>query len=130
MPWNRFGGGNATRYYAENILVLSYNSNGTLEWTNVIPKSQYDDESDNMISYQLVNTGGEIHFLFNQFEKRTLLLNDQTMAPTGKITRNPTLKNLDKGYEFMPRLGKQVSARQMIIPCVYRNFLCFSKIDF
>jgi hypothetical protein len=52
------------------------------------------------------------------------------MAPTGKITRNPTLKNLDKGYEFMPRLGKQVSARQMIIPCVYRNFLCFSKIDF
>jgi len=130
MPWSRFGGTNATRYYAENILVLSYNPNGGLEWTNVIPKSQYDDESDNMISYQLVNTGGEIHFLFNQFEKRTLLLNDQTMAPTGKITRNPTLKNLDKGYEFMPRLGKQVSARQMIIPCVYRNFLCFAKIDF
>jgi hypothetical protein len=96
----------------------------------VIPKSQFDDESDNMISYQIVNTGGELHFLFNQFEKRTLLLSDQTMAPNGKITRNPTLKNLDKGYEFMPRLGKQVSGRQMIIPCLYRSYLCFSKIDF
>jgi hypothetical protein len=128
-PWNRFGGSN-TRYYAENILVLSYNPEGGLEWSNVIPKSQYDDESDNMISYQVVNTGGEIHFLFNQFEKRTLLLNDQTLDANGKITRNPTLKNLDKGYEFMPRLGKQVSARQMIIPCLYRSYLCFAKVDF
>jgi hypothetical protein len=128
-PWNRFGG-SSTRYYAENIMVLSYNANGGLEWSNVIPKSQFDDESDNMLSYQIVNTGGELHFLFNQFEKRTLLLNDQTMAPNGKITRNPTLKNLDKGYEFMPRLGKQVSARQMIIPCLYRSYLCFAKIDF
>jgi hypothetical protein len=129
MPWNRFGG-SSTRYYAENIMVLSYDANGGLEWSNVIPKSQFDDESDNMISYQIVNTGGELHFLFNQFEKRTLLLNDHTIAPNGKITRNPTLKNLDKGYEFMPRLGKQVSARQMIIPCLYRSYLCFAKIDF
>lgn len=129
MPWNRFGG-SSTRYYAENIMVLSYNANGGLEWSNVIPKSQFDDESDNMISYQIVNTGGELHFLFNQFEKRMLLLNDHTIAPNGKITRNPTLKNLDKGYEFMPRLGKQVSARQMIIPCLYRSYLCFAKIDF
>ena len=129
MPWNRFGG-SSTRYYAENILVLSYNANGGLEWSNVISKNQFDDESDNMISYQIVNTGGELHFLFNQFEKRTLLLNDQTIAPNGKVTRNPTLKNLDKGYEFMPRLGKQVSSRQVIIPCLYRSYLCFAKIDF
>ena len=40
-----------------------------------------------------------------------------SMTPDGKINRNPTLKNLDKGYEFMPKYGKQVSARQMIIPC-------------
>src|SRR6185295_4489414 len=107
-----------------------YDRHGGMEWSNVITKSQYDDESDNMISYQLVNTGGEIHFLFNQLEKRTLLLHDQMLDATGKITRNPTLRNLDKGYEFMPRLGKQVSAKQMIVPCLYRNYLYFAKIDF
>lgn len=131
MPWNRYGYGgmNATRYFAENIMVLSFNKEGGLEWSNVINKSQYDDETDNMISYQVMNTGGEIHFLFNQVERRTPLLNDQTLGADGKIIRNPTLKNLDKGYEFMPRFGKQVSARQMIIPCLYRNYLCFAKID-
>ena len=130
MPWNRYGNMNATRYYAENIMVLSFNSDGVLEWSNVVDKSQYDDENDNMISFQSVNTGSEIHFLFNQYERRTLLLHDQSIGADGKVLRNPTLKNLDKGYEFMPRFGKQVSSRQIIIPCLYRNYLCFAKIDF
>jgi len=52
------------------------------------------------------------------------------VTPSGGMTRNPTLKNLDKGYEFLPKFGKQVSAKQMIIPCLYRNYICFAKIDY
>jgi len=129
-PWNRWNTGSITRYHAENIMVLSYDAEGNVEWSNVIPKSQFDDESDNMVSFQVMNTGGEVHFLFNAFERRVLMLNDQSLSAEGKITRNPTLKNLDKGYEFMARYGKQVSARQMIMPCLYRNYLCMAKIDF
>jgi len=111
-------------------MVLSFSKDGVLEWSNVIPKSQFDDDNDNNISFSVMNTGGDVHFLFNQVERRTSMLSDQSIGPDGKITRNPTLRNLDKGYEFMPRLGKQVSSRQMIVPCLYRNYLCFSKIDF
>ncbi|MBL7732541.1 MAG: hypothetical protein JNM88_15300 [Chitinophagaceae bacterium] len=120
----------AVRYHADNICVLSYNSNGKLEWSNVMAKSQYDDESDDDISFQLMNTGGQLHFLFNQLERRNNLLTDFSIAPDGQMNRNPTLKNLDKGYEFLPKYGKQVSARQMIIPCLYRNYICFAKIDY
>lgn len=129
-PWNRWNNGMNTRYNAENIMILSFNENGSVDWSSVIPKTQYDDESDNMISFQLVNTGGDIHFLFNMSEKRTIMLNDQSVAADGKVTRNPTLKNLDKGYEFMTRSGKQVSSRQVIVPCLYRNYLCFAKIEY
>jgi hypothetical protein len=111
-------------------MILSFNRDGGLEWSNVLQKSQFDDESDNTLSFQTLNTGGELHFIFNQFEKRALLLTDQTINADGKITRVPTLKNLDKGYEFMPRFAKQVSARQVIVPCLYRGYLCFAKIDF
>jgi hypothetical protein len=96
----------------------------------VIGKSQFDDETDDMISYQLMNTGSEIHFLFNQQERRNNLLTDFSLTPAGELNRNPTLKNLDKGYEFLPKYGKQVSARQMIIPCAYRNYICFAKVDY
>ena len=129
-PWNRGYMGNAVRYHAENIMILSFDKEGNMEWSNIVPKSQFDDDSENQISHQLMNTGGELHFLYNQYEKRNLLLNDQSIAPDGKLTRYPTLRNLDKGYDFMPRYGKQVSSTQTIIPCMYRNYLCFAKIDF
>jgi hypothetical protein len=119
-----------TRYHADNIVVLSFDKDGKLQWNNVISKSQFDDDTDDLISYQLMNTGGQLHFLFNVEERRINLLNDYTLAADGSINRNPTLKNLDRGYEFMAKYGKQVSAHQMIVPCVYRNNICFAKIEF
>lgn len=120
----------AVRYHADNIAVISYNNKGEQEWSNVMGKSQFDDESDDFVSYQMMNTGGQLHFLFNLQERRNNLLTDFSISPAGELSRNPTLKNLDKGYDFMPKYGKQVSARQSIIPCQYRNFICFAKIDY
>jgi hypothetical protein len=131
--WRRdpfFNSRNNMRYNADNITVLSFDKNGKLEWSNVIHKEQFDDESDDRISYQTVNTGGQIHFVFNMDEKRVLLLNDFTLSPDGQITRNPTLKNLDRGYEFMPKYGKQVSSTQLIVPCYYKNSIVFAKVEF
>lgn len=133
-PWWRSYGmnnmNNLTRYFADNIAVISFEPGGKVEWSNVIRKSQYDDNTDNYIGFGLFNTGEQLHFIFNTQEKRTMILNDQTIAPTGQIDRNPTFKNLDKGYDFMPRHAKQVGARQAIVPCQYRGFTCFAKIEF
>lgn len=128
-PWNRWGN-QSTRHHAENILILSFDQKDTLEWSNVIPKSQFDDQTDGLISHQIMNTGGELHFLFNLYERRTLLLNEQSVSADGRITRKPTLKNLDRNIEFMPRYGKQISSRSIVMPCQFRNYLIFAKIDF
>ena len=125
-----YGNSQNVRYHADNIVILSFDKDGQLQWNNVIAKGQYDDNTDDLISYQLMNTGGQLHFLFNMEERRVNLLNDYTVAPGGDINRNPTLKNLDKGFDFMAKYGKQVSVRQMIIPCLYRNSICFAKIEF
>lgn len=132
MPWRGYGYNNntQTRYYADNVMVISFDSTAKMEWSNVISKSQFDDESDNLISYGNMIAGGEVHFLFNTFERRTYVLTDQSLDASGKITRYPTLKNLDKGYDFLPRFAKQVSAKQLIIPCFFRNYLCFARVDF
>jgi hypothetical protein len=126
----RYGGSQPTRYHAENIVILSFNKLDSLEWSNVVAKSQFDDQTEATISHQIMNTGGELHFLFNLYERRTLLLNDQSVGPDGKVVRNPTFKNLDRDIEFMARYGKQISAKSMIMPCQFRNYLIFAKIDF
>jgi hypothetical protein len=118
------------RYYYNNIAVMNVDKDGKLVWSNIIHKEQYDDGDDNFLSYLIMNAGGELHFLFNELERRNQLLSDQSISPDGKLTRNPTLKSLDRGYQFMPRFAKQVSAKQIIVPCMYRNYICFAKIDF
>ncbi len=130
-PWYRSGFGfQNTRYFADNIAILSFDSTAKLSWSSVIHKSQYDDNTDDFIGYTTMNTGNEVHFLYNQTERKNVLLSDQKVTPDGKVEQMPTLKNLDRGYEFMPRLGKQVAAKQMIIPCTFRNYICFAKVDF
>lgn len=127
---DRYMMGQNVRRHADNVTVLSFDPTGKLEWSGVIHKGQYDDETDDRISYMMANTGNQIHYFFNVEERRALLLNDYTLSPDGKLSHNPTLKNLDRGYEFLPRYGKQVSGYQMIVPCYYRNYICFAKIEF
>lgn len=127
---NRWYDNQNVRYQADNIVVLAFNKEGQKEWSSVIAKEQFDDQTDDLLSYKVMNTGEQVHVLFNNLEKRMQLLNDFTITPDGKITRNPTLKGLDKGYEFMPKYGKQVSSKQLIIPCIYRNYLCFAKLEY
>lgn len=131
-PWGRYGYMNPqyTRYFADNIAIVSFDSTAKTEWANIIPKSQYDDNTDAFIGYGTLKTGSEVHFLFNQLEKRTQILNDQSINGEGKVTRNPTLHNLDRGFDFMPRYARQVGSRELVIPCQYRNYVCFARVLF
>ncbi|HEV7621438.1 MAG TPA: hypothetical protein VGO09_06890, partial [Flavisolibacter sp.] len=54
---NRYDNSQAVRYHADNITILSFDKNGTLQWSDVIHKDQFDDESDDRVSYELANTG-------------------------------------------------------------------------
>jgi len=130
-PYNRWGtSSGATRFHSENIVVMSFTKDGNLEWNSTIPKSQYDDDNDGLISHQMMITGGELQLFYNSYERRTLLLHNESIAPDGKVSRHPTLKNLDREIDFMPRYGKQVSARALVLPCMNRNSLTFAKIEY
>ena len=139
-PWNNgyynYGGmnnnlgGNTKQFYADNIAIVSFEPDGKMEWSNVIRKTQSDDETDNFISYGIVNSGDQLHFLFNIQDKKSSMLTDQSISPVGQIDRSPTIKSLDKGYDFMPKHIKQVGLKQAIVPCIYRGYTIFAKIEF
>lgn len=125
--WNDMQG---TRYHYDNVAILSFDETGEMQYSNFVHKSQFDDGADLYLSYMLVNVGSELHFLFNELDRRQYVLSENTIGPDGKVNRMPTLRNLDKGFTWMPRYGKQISGRTVIIPCIYRNYICFAKIDF
>ena len=128
--YNRYGNTGLTRYHADNVVVGDFDKEGKLVLSNTIRKSQFDDDNEALVSYQLVNTGSTLRFIYNDYEKRDVVLAYQSIDKEGNVTRPPTLKNLDKGFSFLPRYGKQVSSNTIIIPCLYRNYLCFAKVEF
>jgi len=129
-PYGSYNYNQSTRYYYANIIILSMDKTGNIDWSRVIQKDQFDDDNENFLSFSTMNSGGEIHFLFNDDKNKNQIIADHSISPSGLVTRNPTLKSRERGYQFMPSLSKQVGARQLIIPCVYRNYICFAKIDF
>jgi hypothetical protein len=129
-PWMMGSGAGGTRYNAENIVIMAFDKNGKLLLHNQVVKSQFDDSSPNMISYYMANTGNGLQFVYNDYEARNLVLAYQTLNAEGKIIRNPTIKGLERDYKLLPRFAKQVERRVVIIPCIYRNSLCFTKLEF
>jgi hypothetical protein len=129
-PWSRWNSYSSTRYFAENIMIFFFNSEGKLEWSNVVRKTQFDDNNDMFLSFQIFNAGNSVRFLFNQLEKRELILNSATINAAGEMKRDPTLRNLDKTYDFMPRFGKQIALKEIVLPCMHKNFICFAKLEY
>lgn len=128
--FNSFNNTSSTRYYYDNILVLSFDSSLNLNWNNLILKKQSDDDDDSYLSYGTMNVGAEINFLYIEKEKNSQIISNQSISSYGKLYRYPTLKSREAGYQFMPRLSKQVGLREVIMPAVYRGNISFAKIEF
>lgn len=77
-----------------------------------------------------MNVGSEINFLYIEKEKNAQIISNQSISTYGKSYRYPTLKSREAGYQFMPRLSKQVGLKEVIMPSVYRGEICFAKIEF
>jgi hypothetical protein len=129
--FNAFGFSNTpiTTYYYKNIMVISIDKTGTPDWNNIIPKDQYNDTDDTGLSFGSFTSGGEIHLFFNELTKREQELANISITADGYINKNNNIIPT-KDYAFLPRYGKQVGAKQFVIPCGHGNSICFAKIDY
>jgi hypothetical protein len=129
-PFNSFSNVHSVRYYYDDILLLSIDSSLNMQWSNIISKKQTDDETDNFMSFSTMNAGSEIHFIYIERDRNKQVLSNHSILPSGQVKRYPTLKSREIGYEFMPRLAKQIGLREVIIPCTYRSNIAFAKVVF
>ncbi len=117
-------------YTYNDILVLNLDKGMLPEWEAVINKRQSDVQTDNYLSFGTLILGAEIHYLFLQKDNNRQVISDFALQPNGEMKRYATIKTGERGYNFMPRLAKQVAPTQIIMPCVFRNDILFAKINF
>ena len=118
-------------YHYNDIMALSYNKDGTREWSSFIPKEQYSQEDGGVFSsYALLNTGGTLAFLFNDFNATHSRIQLATLNSGGKSEIHSFTAEGNDYPDWLPRYGKQVAGRILIVPCFHKKQICFAKVVF
>ena len=122
---------NVREYHYNDIMVLSYNGEGQREWGTIIPKTQYSQEDGGLFSsYALLNTGGTLAFLFNDFNSTHSRIQMGAVDELGKLQMHSFTAEGNDYPDWIPRSAKQVASRIMVVPCLHKRQICFAKIVF
>ena len=111
--------------FYKNVVILYFDNKAHLKWSNEIIKSQ----TGRFPSFAVINTGNSLHFLFNEIERQTEIMKEQTLSSDGDLSNKTPLSNLDLNYQLEIH-GKQVSSSETIFPCVFRGYICFAKVKY
>lgn len=118
-------------YHFDDIFVFSFNKDGHTDWYTIIPKNQYSQEDGGLFSsYVLLNSGGTLGFLFNDFNSRQSKINLATVDGTGKSVTNSFTTEGNAQIDWIPKAGKQVASKVLVVPCLYKKQICFAKVVF
>ena len=118
-------------YHYNDIMALSYDKNGVRDWKAFVQKDQYSQEDDGVFSsFALLNTGGTLAFLFNDFNPSHSRIQLATLDPNGKSDIHSFNAEGNDYPDWLPRAGKQVASRILVVPCLHKRQICFAKVAF
>lgn len=129
-PWSSYSGRSTTKFYYRNIAIIGVDSSLNMDWTANIKKDQFDVENDNFLSFSSFNAGGELHFFYLDKVQQKEIVSHASIDANGNTKRYPTLRGNELGYDFMPRLAKQVGSKVMLIPFMYLSKIGFALLQF
>ena len=118
-------------YNYDDLFVISYDGSGNKDWHAFVRKSQYSQEDGGIFSsFGLINTGGSLGFLFNDFNSQASRIQLATVDGVGKVDMRSLAAGTPSDPDWLPRSGKQISLREVVVPCLRRRQISFAKIVF
>lgn len=118
-------------YHYDDVLALSYDATGNREWHAFVRKSQYSQEDGGIFSsYALVNTGTSLGFLFNDFNRARSSIQLAIVDEAGAVSVRAFAGVGNGEPDWLPRSARQISAHELVVPCLRRRQLCFARVVF
>lgn len=121
---------NEFEYQSNNILMISFNPQLKATWDAVIPKRQNEFNTNQSVSFGVMNSGGMFHFLYGLRDRNSLSIGHTAVTPNGEINRFAPVESRQRNYEFMPRYAKQVTYSGVIVPYHYNTRVGFALLEF
>jgi hypothetical protein len=114
-----------------DIIAFSENPDGKMEWSSVMRKKQAsEDDNGTYSSFLIMNEKEKLRFIYLDDISASGTLNEYVLSSMGKYTREVLFNQEDKDIMLLPKLGKQVSPSEVVIPSYKNNALRLVKISF
>jgi hypothetical protein len=117
--------------YYNDIMALCISPEGKETWAKVMRKKQVSEEDDGFFSsYALHIRGGELNFIYNEDIYQSASVINYNVTAEGQVKRASIFNSNDQNVLLVPRLGKQVSSNETIIPSFRKNNLRLVKLTY
>jgi len=114
-----------------DIIAFSINPDGKMEWSSVMRKKQAsEDDNGTYSSFLLMNEKEKLRFLYLDDISSSGTLNQYVLTSKGKYERGVIFNQEDKDVMLLPKLGKQVSPNEAVLPSYKSNSLRLVKITY
>jgi len=120
-----------TDYYFNEILLFSFNPDGTLHWKEILHKKQFSqDDNGDFSSFFLFFTRSNLRLIYNDAIKRTGTVYEYVVNGNGESDRASLFNT--KPYKSMLKMREaiQVSSNTLIVPSERRSSLRLVRLTF
>lgn len=120
-----------TVHYYNDVLTLCIGPDGAQEWTKVLRKKQVSEDDDGFFSsYALHIRGDELFIIYNEDIYQKANVAAYRIDPKGEVKRSVAFNSGDEDILVAPRLAKQVSSNEIIMPSFRKNALRLVKLTY
>lgn len=114
-----------------DIIAFSVNPAGGLEWNSVMRKKQAsEDDNGAYSSFLIMNEKEKLRFLYLDDISPSGSLTQYVLSSAGKYDRNIVLNQEERDAMLLPKMGRQISPSEVVIPSYKGNELKLVKITF
>jgi len=116
-------------YHYDNVIILSVNTDATIDWSQVIRKEQTTLDDEGLFSsFCILVNADELLLLYNGELGRNNQIRGYSIDSKGQTTTRKFHLNGDNVL-LLPRSGKQVSGNVIVAPAVTKKRLFLMKIQ-
>lgn len=117
--------------YCNDIMLISLTPDGKQDWFKLIRKKQISEDDDGFFSsYAMHIRGDGVYFIYNENIQEKANVLSYKISDKGELQRGVAINAAEQDMMCVPRLGKQVSSNEIIIPAFRKNTLRLVKLSY
>lgn len=118
-------------YQFNDIIAFSMNSKGEEEWSSIMRKKQVSEDDNGVFSsFLIVNEKDRLHFVYMDDVSTAGGISEYMLSSDGVSTRKNLFNQEAKDVMLLPKMGKQISPNESVIPSYKNGSLQLVKITY